>query len=399
MKKIKNAVLFILLCSFYFSKNFGCIYNVRDVGFVDIMPAQYHLYYFIRNETPEELISAFEQISYSVFMDTNVEAEIINIDQKGDHPAVEYLHFQEIQSYPAAILVSPKGQSIVLPISAPGRPFRETLRVSLESVISSPKRKEILNNIISAYCIVLLIEGKDSAENKKAFESIANAAKKISGIMNQLPKHIDAPPHIIILPQSSFFKERILLWSLGVNYNETSKPQAAVLYGRGRKIGSLIEGEQSIGSNIFNILSVVGLSCECGLDKTWMVGTQFPLKWDEEIQSEVVKFLGFDAENPLVKMEMSSIMSLGFSPNTDRNNNIESSGNKLNEYMEGILANEVESSEKRVSPAQLRELTSAESKTSKPGINLKIILIIAGITILLIFAGSTFIFLRSHKRV
>ena len=67
--------------------------------------------------------------------------------------------------------------------------------------------------------------------------------------------------------------------------------------------------------------------------------------------------------------------------------------------MEGILANEVESAEKRVSPAQLRELTSAESKVSQSGINLKTILIIMGIVILLILTGSTIIFLRSHKKV
>ena len=36
-----------------------------------------------------------------------------------------------------------------------------------------------------------------------------------------------------------------------------------------------------------------------------------PLKWDSDTQARVAKQLGFDAEDPLIKMEMSQILSKG----------------------------------------------------------------------------------------
>ena len=79
--KLVCAVAFCLLCSLLFSLAFGCVYTVRDVGFADVGSTPYRLYYYIRSDTPEELISTFKQISYAALMDSNVEALIINVDQ------------------------------------------------------------------------------------------------------------------------------------------------------------------------------------------------------------------------------------------------------------------------------------------------------------------------------
>jgi len=388
-----------ILCSFYFSKIFGCIYSIRDVGFADIESSPYHLYLFIRESTPEKLVSTFRQISYATFVDSNVEVEIINADKQKEHPAMEYFHFWEIQSFPAAILVSPKGRSLVLPILVPNRPFKETVWSSLESVVSSPKREEILEHIIKAYSVVILIEGKDRDENKRVHEVVDAATRKIDKIMNQLPKHIDEPPYIIVISRELVPLEKILLWSLDVNENEVNEPCVAVLYGRGRRIGPLLEGEQITESGLFNILLVIGLSCDCGLDERWTRGTPLPHRWGEKMQSDVVKFLGFDAESPMVKMEMSSIMSINRYIMMEDNENIESSWEELNEYIEDILAYESGLSAARVSPAQLRELVSPVSATSHSGLNLKTTLSIVGIMFLLIFAGGLFIFLRSRRRI
>ena len=397
--KIRRTIVICILCSFYFSKIFGCIYNVRDVGFADLESTPYRLYYFIREGTPENLVSTFRQISYATFMDSNVEVEIINVDKQKEHPAMECFHFWEIQSFPAAILVSPKGQSLVLPILVPNKPFKETVWSSLESVVFSPKREEILEHIIKAYCVVILIEGEDAAENKRVHEAVDAATKKIDRIMNQLPKHIDEPPYIIVIPRELVSQEKILLWSLDMNENEVNEPCVAVLYGRGRRIGPLLEGEQITESGLFNILSVISLSCDCGLDERWIMGTLLPLRWGRKIQSDVVKFLGFDAESPMVKMEMSSIMSINRSIRMEDNGNIGSSWKELNEYIEDVLAYESGSAVSRVSPAQLRELSSTRLSTPKSGLNLKMTLTIVGIIVLLIFAGSLFILLRSGRRI
>ena len=125
IRTILVIFLFYIICPL---RVFGCIYNVRDVGFVNLIPIPYRLYCFIQDDTPAEFASDFGQISYATFMDCNVKVEIINTDRNTNHPAMEYFHLWEIESFPAAVLISPNGRSMVLPISLPGKIFKESIR-------------------------------------------------------------------------------------------------------------------------------------------------------------------------------------------------------------------------------------------------------------------------------
>jgi len=57
---------------------------------------------------------------------------------------------------------------------------------------------------------------------------------------------------------------------------------------------------------------VVGADCECGIDKNWILGTMLPIRWNKKWQDRLVKNLGFDPENPLIKMEINRIMRTGY---------------------------------------------------------------------------------------
>jgi len=385
------------------------MYTVRDVGFVDIGDIPYRLYYYIREDTPEALTSTFKQISYAALIDSNVKVEIINADQQKDHSAMEYLHFWEIKSFPAAILVSPEGQSLVLPISVgrdlhnsqranPNEPFKKTVWSALESVVVSPKREEILQHIIKAYSVVLLIQGKDDAENKRTQEVAAGAIEEIAGIMSQMPKPIKEPPRLVVIPPELFSQERILLWSLGVNENEMSEPHVAVLYGRGRQIGPLLKGETITENVVFNILSVIGSACECGLDKRVLRGTMLPLRWGEKVQSKVTRLLGFDVESPMVKMEMSQILSMGTSFRTEDEGTVDPLEGTLYGYREETVEFESEPTVAMIPPAQLRRPDSAGSASSKTGLTFRVALFIVGGMVVLILVGGVFIILRAQRR-
>jgi hypothetical protein len=66
-------------------------------------------------------------------------------------------------------------------------------------------------------------------------------------------------------------------------------------------------------------MRLIGMDCECGVDLSTMKGPPIPLKWDEETQDLASMALGFDPENPMVKLEVSQILSLerdGPSPET-----------------------------------------------------------------------------------
>jgi hypothetical protein len=438
-----SAVAICLLGCSAFSMAFGCMYNVRDVGFTDIgVRSSYRLYYYIREDMSEDLISMFRRISYAAFMDSNVEVEVINVDEQRDHPdpmvrdpAMEYLDFWEVESFPAAILVSPRGQSLVLPICAPNKPFKQTVWSALESVVTSPKREEILSSIVKAYCVVLLIQGRDAAENRRVQAVVVNAIEEISRIMTQMPRSIEEPPRLILIPPESFSREKILLWSLGVNRDQGSGsrdqggpyslltnpclPVVAVLYGRGRRIGPLLEGERVTVNAVFNILCVIGESCECGLDRGWVLGTMLPLRWREDVRSEMVRLLGFDPESPMVKTEISQILSMGSSlglvpepPRTPGSEGMKElqegtygrPGGSPLQYSEAAV--ELESGSPRtrglaamVSPAQFRKLVSPKPAVSTAGMSpYQRLLFIVGGMVLLILAGGISVMLRTRRR-
>jgi hypothetical protein len=392
------VVIFFLVC-FPFSVALGCIYNVRDVGFTDIGSTPYRLYCYTREDMPGGLTATLRQISYAALIDSNVEVEMINVDQQKaspDHivpsPAMKYLDFWELQSFPAAILVSPDGRSLVLPISVPDKLFtghsssllKEKLWSAFESVVISPKRKEFLASSARAYCVVLLIQGKDAAENKKAQATVTNAIEEISGMMNQMTKSIATPPRLIVISPELLSQERVLLWSLGVNANEVDVPYVAVLYGRGRHILPLFKGEGITENGVFNILSVIGESCECGIDKEWLMGTMLPLRWGEKVQSEVAKALGFDVESPMVKTEMSQILSLR-PPESE-----------LDRYSETTVEFESEPVVAAVSPAKLRQLISRRPDVSDKRHPYRMALLIVGGMVLLILIGGMLIVLRAQ---
>ncbi len=395
------AILPVLLTPL--SPVLGCMYNVRDVGFVDMGSVPYRLNYYVRNDTPAELTSAFRQISYAALMDSNVEAEVINIDQHEDSPdeeadaeyqqAMKYLDFWEVESFPAAIMVSPKGHSLALPVS--GKMNRESLWSLLESAVLSPKREEIISSVVEAYCVVLLIQGKDGSENKEAQRKVADAIAEIGRLMNQMTRPIKEPPRLIVIPPELFSQERILLWSLGVNGAEVDVPCVAVLYGRGRWIAPLLEGEGIAVNRVFNILSVIGESCECGIDKGWMLGTMLPLRWEKKTQSEVAKSLGFDAESPMVKTEISQILSLGPLLETDK-----PSESIFQGYSEMAVEPESSPTVAAISPAQLRQLASRRldaSDTGDRGLHpYRMALYTIGGMALLILIGGVFIILRER---
>lgn len=313
---MKYCRLIMLICLWICCHShtvFACRYNVRETGFIDIGTKPYYFYGYISEDTPEEITSSLKQMLNTHLIDCNIQVEIINTDQQNDHPSMEYLHLWQIQSYPAAILVSPDGQSLVVPIEKKNEPFIKTLRSAIDDIVTSAKREEIIQKVIETYGVILLIEGENARENKQFHNSASQAIAQIKRQMKFMPKHIAHPPVLISLEPASFEEEKILLWSLGLNDDDLNKPHAAVFYGKARWIGPLMKAEEISETNLIRILSIIGVDCECGLDISWVQGTMLPIRWDQKTQAEVFQSLEFDPENPMVKMEVSRILKKGYS--------------------------------------------------------------------------------------
>jgi len=374
-----------------------CRYNVRDIGFVDINPRPYRLYGFIRNDTPLERVVALKQTAQIVLRESNILYKTINIDEEKDHPALVYLSIRNIDSFPSAILVSPWGSSLLLPLSNSESTFKDSLWSPLESSVSSPFRREILKHVVEAYCIVLLVEGKEEEANRKALSVVKNVVHEITGMMTQQIKKIEKPPIIRTLSRNSFMEERTLLWSLDIPIDEIDEPCVAVIYGRGRRIGPVLKGEQITNSRVNAIMSILGLSCECSLDKRWTLGPLIPLKWEEEIRAKIVKHLGFDAESPMVKREITGILSLGSAPYVGDTEIQAFTVNAGSNAME-IFQFDKDMAAARISPARFRELNSPEKPPPQENTILTTLIILGSGSILVVLAVGVFILLRGKWR-
>jgi hypothetical protein len=159
--------------------------------------------------------------------------------------------------------------------------------------------------------VVLLVDGEDEGANDRAYTEAQKAIERVAGLMSVMPKPVKEPPHLIRIPSKKYLEEKVLLWSLGIDVEDRSKPHVAVLYGRGRRIGPLLRGETIKEKFLFNVLLIIGADCECDLDRAWLQGVMIPLRWDDSVQARAARVLDFDPENPMVKMEVSRIVSTG----------------------------------------------------------------------------------------
>ncbi len=405
MKPFARIAISLLIFSVFQSVAESCRYNVRDAGFVDLNDAHYSLYFYHDKNISTEQVETFRQISFAALLDSNIEVELIDIEEGEERSSSVYPGMKEVQSYPAAVLVSPEKKSTLIPFLTEADTFQESVWSSMNIVVSSPVREEIKSNIIQAYGVVLLIHGKDNDENQKAHNAVSTAIEEIAKVMSRMPKPLEYPPHMIEISQDQFPQEKILLWSLGLDSQNIQDPHVAVLHGRGRQIGPVLKGHEITRNSVYHTLSVIGQSCECGLDRQWMQGTMLPLIWGQKEQAKVVDALGFDAESPGVKMEISQILSMGSSrPLFGQTAN--SMGNILDGYSEITLdfGEQAESTDVnttiQTTSVSLDSPLQNEPKPEVPHPSTTVVQSVIYVMIVLfafVLAGSGWIWLRSRR--
>lgn len=388
-KQIKMLLIVIIMNLITYSISYSCKYTVRDIGFTDLGSTPYQLYLYFDNNTPEKIVSAFQRITYAALLDANVEAETIDIKQQTQHQGLSFLRSQNIKSMPAVILMSSDGSAVNLPFSYSDNNYNEPVWQIVEKVVSSPLREKIVKSVATTYGVVLLIEGKDKKQNSLAQKVLKRAIEDISLVLDIMPKPIKEPPQLIEVSQQQFLQEKVLFWSIDVNMKNTNEPQVAILYGRGRRIGPVLKGDEITKNNVFSLLSLIGADCECGLDRSWMLGKMIPLRWDSKIQSGLIKSLGFDVESPMVKAEMSQILSLAPSFLGQNKKSI----TPLTAYSEGIIKFNNTSTVPTVSPNQFGEVLESESNSL---FRVGLLLGIGFILIVLVIGGIVFI--RAKRR-
>lgn len=274
----------------------ACRYSVRDVGFADLGNERYTLLFYVEDPETPDAAGALGQAARTLLGDSNVIFEVAKRE-----PGREGL-----------VLVSPDGKrshSIAWPglEAGAGEPEWDLA----QSIIASPTRDALLEKLIPAYAVVLLVDGTDAAQTKRAHTAAVEAIEAITKLMPEMPKPVEHPPVVVRLPVDRMAEETILLWSLGLDTSPTPEPQAVVVMGRGRRVGESMRGGLITRTALQEAMAVVGQDCECGLDRVWMQGERFPLAWGRAEKQAAFAELGFDPDNPKVKAEISRIIARG----------------------------------------------------------------------------------------
>lgn len=326
IKKFAPAAFIILLQT----ASFACRYTVREIGYADFGADAYHLYLFKDDRISDDDAALFQKISHAALPDANISAAVFDVQGGDSLDLAQYYQKGENGRLPNAVLLSPDKKSRLFFFDET-EGFMESVWKVLEKIVASPAREKLLQSIVPSYAVVYFIDGTDKKENKRMRRELENAVRHIRRIMREMPKPASQPPTVIRIKQQETAEEDILLWSLGWRPSDRTSPAVAVMYGRGRVMGALLKGEEITEHLIENMLRYVGADCECGLDRSWMLGTMIPLRWNSQQQAAVLHHYGFDAENPMVVSEMSQILSVA--PN---NRAAQRSGN-LYGYSESAL--------------------------------------------------------------
>ncbi len=116
------------------------------------------------------------------------------------------------------------------------------------------------------------------------------------------------------------------------------------------------------------------------------------------MEERVVKSLGFDAESPMVRIEVSRILSLGQGATADG----EAAAlppNVFGGYTEEIVAFDEQPTVATVSPVQFREMANQQPDSPGIGSTFRIAWIVAVALVLLILTGGILILLQARRRV
>jgi hypothetical protein len=157
----------------------------------------------------------------------------------------------------------------------------------------------------------VLVEGTDTEETARVRRITEAASGTIQRLMPSMPKPVDTPPRLISIPLAQQAAEAVLIWGLGFDPKPTSEARLAIVYGRGRRLGSTLEGPTITRTALQERLALIGQDCECDLDRAWLKGPVLPGRWSRDLQQTASRLLGFDPENPLVRTEVSRIVLRG----------------------------------------------------------------------------------------
>jgi hypothetical protein len=300
MSQTMNSKYRIILIGLLLSGTaFACRYNVRDIGFVDLGQSTTRLYIFLA-EDQADLRDELQSILSKTLDETNIMAELVR-------PGSQIETIDTPEHLPTAVLVSPRGRLLSLPLDASDGTVSQKLTELTTQLAHSPLKTDILKQVSGRFAVVLLIESDDALKNRQAALTVETSLMHIEQQMIFMPKRIQSPPVMVKLTADEAEQHKTLLWELGITLH--NEPTVAILYGRLRVMGPVLTAEDITEETLNAYLGVIGADCECDLDRRLLHSPMLVHHWPRAMYEGMTEALGFDPENPQVKMEISQIIT------------------------------------------------------------------------------------------
>lgn len=297
--KSKSKTIALLLGLLLSGTAIACQYNVRDIGFVDLGQSTTQLYVFLAEDQVDHR-DELQSILNKTLDETNIMAELV-------WPGSQIDNIDGPKLLPAAVLVSPRGQLLTMLLDAPGKTVSQTLTELTTQLAHSLLKTDILKQVSDRFAVVLLIESDDALKNRQAALTVQTSLMHIEQQMIFMPKRIQSPPVMVTLTADEAAQHETLLWELGVALH--NEPTVAILYGRLRIMGPALTAEDITEETLNAYLGVIGADCECDLDRRLLHSPMLAHHWPRAMYEATTEALGFDPENPEVKMEISQIIT------------------------------------------------------------------------------------------
>ena len=214
-----------------------CRYTVREIGFSNIDAQPYQLKVLIKNTVSQDVISNFQRIPYALFLESNIEVNIVDINENNDSLISYAYNKLHDKSLPSVFLCARDKSVVNIPFNERGEGIKEKIWALSEQIAGSDIRNLLLDKITSSFAVIMFFESNDKAKNNTLANEIQIAQNEFKEISGLLAKPMKEPPVIIKVPYISRNSEKILMWSMGLENLEKNESAVTILYGRGRIIG------------------------------------------------------------------------------------------------------------------------------------------------------------------
>jgi len=188
------AIGIIGLGSFQFAA-LGCPYSIREAGFIVRDPIPYKLTVFVKDDTAatEQLAQWLESAADQYLSNSNVAAEVVNLDQEPDHAARRYLEALALKSFPVAVLISPRDKALCLRDLSLSAVSAKAVEDVLRGAVVSLQREQLVARIITDWCVVIVVEGTDAVENQRVAQAAIAAGRAVVGATTEMGEKIKRP--------------------------------------------------------------------------------------------------------------------------------------------------------------------------------------------------------------